>query len=133
MTGGYDPGIASGSWGEVSTFQPVEARGEEAMNEYKPLHKLILDGLEEGTVLERNNGVRTRYTWDGRELRGREGYLCLAPEDHKWRVISTPLKKIEFEAKVKLDDDGDYCLYLPDDHKFEDGTPVRVTVEEKRP
>lgn len=109
------------------------------MSEYKPLHELILEGLEEGTVLERNNGVRTRYTWDGRELRGREGYLCLAPEDHNWRVISTPPKKIEFE--VTCDETGYPLiftnailkgLYGDTDPLERAGRVLRVTVEEKR-
>lgn len=102
-------------------------------NEYKPLHELILEVLEEGTVLE-NIGLRgTTFRWDGFNLFAGNGFEYKNnPFITTWRRISTPPKKIEFETTVKLDDDGDCCLYLPDDHKLEDGTHVRVTVEEKR-
>lgn len=105
------------------------------MSEYKPLHKLILEGLEEGTVLESDTFNPAPFTYRNGNFYKRDCAQPFAenPFNWKWRVISTPPKKIEFETQV-IDERGkgsDLLITLPD-HSFPHGTPVRVTVEEKR-
>lgn len=105
------------------------------MSEYKPLHKLILEGLEEGTVLEPNSGDKA--TWKNGELL-RDIYPVAHPFSFQWR-ISTPPKKIEFE--VTCDETGYPLiftnailkgLYGDADPLERAGRVLRVTVEEKR-
>jgi len=99
------------------------------MSEYKPLAALIIEGLEEGTVLECNSGGQA--VWGGNLYWKNDTAEVKTPFSLKWRVISTPPKKIEFVCKVFYDADV-WVIGLPKDHPFEDGAHLRVTVEEKR-
>lgn len=100
------------------------------MSEYKPLHELILEGLEEGTVLEPNSGDKA--TWKNGELL-RDIYPVAHPFSFQWR-ISTPPKKIEFEAVAVCLVKGSEYLYvqIPIDSGLSERRLLRVTVEEKR-
>lgn len=117
---------------EADQIMNANATEPSMNNEYKPLHELILEVLEEGTVLE-TEAYNEVFIWSNGALRLNGEIVGMwNPLNHKWRVISTPPKKIEFETQVVEDlDEGGELIALPNDI-FEPGTKVRVTVEEKR-
>lgn len=92
-------------------------------NEYLPLARLIEQGLEPGTVLECSYGG-VWYKWDGEKLGGQKWN----PFAYLWRIVSVPPKRIEFETTVTSNIGGD-LVYLPNDHPFDSGDKVKVTIE----
>jgi len=113
------------------------------MSEYLPLAKLIEQGLQEGTGLELRGEVDILYKWSKGEVllftgNPVSGWNPLAME-FKWRIVSTPPKKITFETSPLLVQRGEkyvQVLEVPVDgpwmHALNCEEDYIVTVEEKR-
>lgn len=101
-------------------------------HEYKPLADLIREGMEPGTVLMYEGGCQ-KHIWDGKTITHEDGSEWVDnPFYHLWRIVSTPPKRIEFEAIVCWNRDHDRnCVLLPPSHDpFHDNQSVKVTIEE---